>query len=599
MLTAPISRNDPAQCPPDGTPRVPAVSLTKAPDDLANRDTRATRHLCAATYLDRAFRTIVLRQIYGDPYRRVAPSYGFDLVPVVAHAWRSWALASLQQVAVLLVVLVGCAIRPATVVTMLCWLGIFFALRTFVRAVPDVFRLKLRQWADRLLQRIWRDRRRIEEDEHLRRQFWVVRIGFWTSLVLLVASQVAAGWAGTSPSTGSQAAAALLIPIALAVMATAAVRQVSLNGLHHASELRRADLTRREAVIDRQQSYPVVVYHRPAPEKADEKWAEFDPFEREPTIFVGSGQLVHRWLPPLVIQLMRPGEEGMSEREYERPPFRTHQLVDHLRNAMRRVSTPEDPRRLKLLVQDRVFINERDVSAEPDLLSERPGRARLRQIIDDPHHVAHHFLQLQVTTDGELVTTVFLRAGVRGRSLSLDFAACALTRTPPGYHDIDLYGESGAGAVVRAVLRALWRLPEETAQVVWLCQAPFILKGVALAGKDRTLVPRRRILVGSRVSVREHASLSWKDSRFDETRVHDDIKLVEQRLLKATEDFLDQHKIDTSTFKKKASNIINNSGVLNMGGRLEMSQTSVGAGAQTQIQVQAQAKAGGTDKGDG
>jgi urease accessory protein UreH len=49
--------------------------------------------------------------------------------------------------------------------------------------------------------------------------------------------------------------------------------------------------------------------------------------------------------------------------------------------------------------------------------------------------------------------------------------------------------------------------------------------------------------------------------------------------------------VDTSAFKEKAASIINNSGVLNMGGRLEMSNAAVGKNSQVQIQMQAQANA--------
>jgi hypothetical protein len=579
MITSPTS--------PNGSP----VSLTKPPDDQANRDTAATRHLCAGVYLDRAFRGSVLRQVYGDPYHRIAPSYGFDLVPVVGHAWRSWLLDTSEQGIVCLVLVGGYITSRPVLLTLLCWLALFFIARAILGAVPDVLRLKERELADRLLKPKWRDFERLKEEDHLRRQLWVVRIGSPVCLVLLITSLLSTCWTGTSPSDGMRAALVLLVPIAFATVGAAVLRQMSLNEIQHAPVLRRPGLSPREAVIDRQQSHTVVVYHRPEPKKTDKRWVDFDPFEREPTIFVGSGHLVHRWLPPLVVQLLSPGEEDMREREYDEPPFRTHELVDHLRNAMRRVSAPEDPRRLALRVRDRVFIDEREVLAEHDLLGGRPGAARLRQIIDDPNHAAHHFLEMQISTSGELVTTVFLRATVRGRSLSLDFAACALTRTPFEYHVMDLFGESGPGAVVRAALRGLWRLPEETAQVVRLCGALLTLGRAAITGRDRTLVPRRRVLIGSRVSVREDKSLSWKDSRFDETRVHDDIKLVEQRLLKATEDFLDGCGVDTSTFKKKANNIINNNGVLNMGGRLEMSHSAVGPGSQVQIQVQAQAGA--------
>ncbi|MCP2343144.1 hypothetical protein [Actinomadura rupiterrae] len=580
MITEPMSLS--------GTPE----PLTKPPDGHADRDTAATRHLCAGVYADRAFRRKILHRIHSDPCHRVAPSYGFDLVPVVQHAWRSWSLDTSQQGALCLVLVLGrLYLGKPVVVTLLCWLGLHFCARTAVAAAPDAMRLKRRQLANRLLKPTVRDFSDLKHEHRLERQLWAFRTGCVPCLLFLLASLVSAGWEGRSPTGTIKAAFGLLLAIAVVVATAAALRQLALNRIQHAAHLRSGRLNRRETVIDEQQSHTVVVYHRPDPKNEEEKWEEFDPFAPEPTIFVGSGQLVHRWLPPMVVQLLRPGDQDMREREYKEPPFCTHELVDHLRLAMRRAADPEDPLRLRLNVRDRVFLNERDIPAECDLLQGRPRPARLRQIIDDAHHDAHQFLEMQVSTDGELVTTCFLRAAVRGRSLSLDFAACALTRTPPHYQVMDLYGESGVGAVIRAALRALWRLPEETAQLVWLCGAPLTLGRAALVVRDRTVVPRRRLLVGSRISIREDKSLSWKDSRFDETRIQDEIKLVEQRLLKAAECFLDSREVDTSAFKRKAANIINNSGVLNMGGRLEMKNSAVGSGAKVQIQVQAQAGA--------
>ncbi|AOR32421.1 hypothetical protein BFF78_16305 [Streptomyces fodineus] len=46
----------------------------------------ATRLLCAGTYLDPVYRTTVIRELLTHRFRVVAPSYGYDAVPVLAHA---------------------------------------------------------------------------------------------------------------------------------------------------------------------------------------------------------------------------------------------------------------------------------------------------------------------------------------------------------------------------------------------------------------------------------------------------------------------------------------------------------------------------------
>ena len=51
--------------------------------------TTATRHLCAGVYIDDIFRNEILREVYYKPRRIMAPSYGFDAVPVLAHSLRA------------------------------------------------------------------------------------------------------------------------------------------------------------------------------------------------------------------------------------------------------------------------------------------------------------------------------------------------------------------------------------------------------------------------------------------------------------------------------------------------------------------------------
>ena len=61
----------------------------------------ANRRMCAGVYLDSDFRDLVLRSIYCGRNRRVAPSYGFSLIPVTVHAWRAWRLEVAQHVLIL------------------------------------------------------------------------------------------------------------------------------------------------------------------------------------------------------------------------------------------------------------------------------------------------------------------------------------------------------------------------------------------------------------------------------------------------------------------------------------------------------------------
>jgi hypothetical protein len=133
------------------------------------------------------------------------------------------------------------------------------------------------------------------------------------------------------------------------------------------------------------------------------------------------------------------------------------------------------------------------------------------------------------------------------------------------------YAESGAGAVVRAAARGIGGL--------WaLGKIPWMLTRSAWARKDRTITPRRGLLIGTSLSIREEKAEEWDDAELDKITIYDEMKIIEQRLLRATGDFLEARNVETSIFRQQVVSIIN-TGVLNMG-KLEMNQPAVGTGAQ-------------------
>ena len=60
------------------------------------------------------------------------------------------------------------------------------------------------------------------------------------------------------------------------------------------------------------------------------------------------------------------------------------------------------------------------------------------------------------------------------------------------------------------------------------------------------------------------------------------MKILEQRLLKATEDFLESRDVDVSMLKRRALNIIN-TGILNMGRLNNYGEANAGNNSQVNI----------------
>ena len=491
-------------------------------------ETGATRHLCTGVCNDRAFRNRVVRKVHNDAAHRSAPSYGFDLVVVTRMAWHAWVLATIQQAGLLGVLLIAFALDRHAAVVAVCGTGIAYLAWMGLRAAPEMFRLQAQAAKEKVIKRRARTSDRDQRNERSR-----VFLLCWGGCAVLAVIAGLAARHGHTPLRQLVLAAGVLAVLASISAATSAVRQIILNGIHSGAQCWPAHLAGRLGVIEAQQACNYVIYRRP----------ERAPVFYEPTPFVGSGTLVERWLP-LTVQLLRPGEGSMSDREYPVPPFKAHDLVRYLKDAMG--AAGQDPGlRQDFRVADRLYVAETDVTSERRFLQTQSVPKDIDEIIDHPDDtVAQHYLEIQLSTTGELVTTAFVRAAIRGRSLSLDFAACALTRTPEKYHILDKYHETGTRAVLRAALRGAYSVPVAVGGLWRLGEAPWILARAAWARKDRTLAPRRRRTIGTRLSIREEKSAAWDDAEIDHTAIYDDVKIVEQRVLKATEDFLEKNEVE-------------------------------------------------------
>jgi hypothetical protein len=548
---------------------------TDTQDEHLDTKPSATRHLCAGVYVDRSFRDLIIRKIHNDSRHRIAPSYGFDLVPVVRHAWRSWLLDTGQLLAMLGILIAGLLMGGLLATVIVSCTVLFCRLfRGITRELPKVVQGFAQRWANRL---------GIDADTGLTNQRDKKRRLKAMFICLLVVTAVPVAWSYflDSPITSTVVPAAVILSgfAACAVVAGIA-RKVLLNGVARPGPTRPHALTRRETTIDEQQNHPCVIYQRP-PHRDD----DLDPLELlrrtdTPSPFFGSGKFVNQWLPPLTVQLLRPGDGSMEEREYTTPPFTAHELVEALRVALTTLSTdPGEEGLPRLRVRDRIYIAASDFPAGSKLIHGGLEEHEIRKIIDTHHLPRHHFLETSVPIfEGELVATVLIRVSLKGRSLSLDVATCALTRTPDSYHVIYWAGEQRLRGLLRSAGRSFLAIPADVTRIWQLIKAPAVVVRAWLAQKDYTAMPRRKS-VGPEIAVREEVADSWDNARLDRSTIYDHMKIVEQRILKATEDFLRAHGVDTSVFDKQATNIIN-SGVLNMGGsQMTVGQLAAGVGA--------------------
>ncbi|GGP06829.1 hypothetical protein LDL08_15930 [Nonomuraea glycinis] len=537
-------------------------------------DSKATRYLCAGVYLDRDFRKMVIRRVYNDSKHMVAPSYGFDLVPVVVHAWRAWRLETLKWMLVLAVLLGGIAWAPAATAAGAALFGLCWSAAVAVRSALVALPLKAKERADRFLRRVRWNSESNDLAAHLRS----LKLAWTGSGALVVAVPVISGIAGIPLSQLLQQTAIMGVLTVLVACGCGAAHRGALHQTAK-SQLPSPDSHRYRA-IDEQQHHTFVIYRRaPKEEPEPENFRDILALDDSHKPFVGAGRLTHRWNPPLNIHLLQIGEGSMADREFDPLPFKAHELVAYLKYEMQRLDGQDDATSLPDFEKaDRIYVAEPDVGPERGWLQGAPATGEINEIIDRPFDRFHHFLEIRTSVSGELVTTVFLRTTVKGRALSLDFAACALTRTPDEYHVLDGYGETGVIAILRAAVRALTELPTDIMQSWRLIHVPATLLGALRARRARVLYPKRGVKIGAKLSVREEKRMSWETAQLDRTLISDHVKLVEDRLLKAATEFLREKKVDISEFEERATNIIN-TGIMNFGESMNVNNSAVGTNA--------------------
>lgn len=535
------------------------------PEDL----TAATRHLCAGAYLDGGFRDAALREVYYQPRRLVAPSYGFDLVAVLGHCLRARNLAIARDAVIIAVLLVAAL---ASWTALLVVVAVLLVLQGSV-AAGRLARDAVRQARSRDLASV----------NLVLARAVVLLIGWSVAAIVLiwilgqvVASTVtsftespyAAPSQGAGVGVGAFLLAALvfLLPTVFAV-----IRQNELYGLSPGHGVSRPIVNRRMQEIDLQQRGNTVAY------------SGFWPF-------VGSGSLVDTWgfaqrlvqLPPSLdepAKLAGLFDGSMSERarEFEQPPFQAHELLSHLRNDLftllpERQAEEHIP---GLSVEDRVFLAGTEVShlaphTPPDVM---------HAVVRHPTTPARHYLTCQVIAwGGELVTTVYVHVAVQGRSLYLELTTTALSPCREDYRIVDYVEGTGPLAWLRAAGKGFLDTPTTIARapgnLVRSVVDAMSLSAASNAAETTRLA--RGYDYGARFGVREHGS---QDEERNLVQAQDILKykrLIERRALASVLDFLEIRGVDTTEYRTRAATVLN-VGVGNFGsGKMEFQASVIG-----------------------
>lgn len=528
----------------------------------------ATRRLCAGTYLDREFRQRLLRDIYNSRKRRVAPSYGYDLVQVLRHAWRAWWLEVARDAVA--VALFGAAVltAPLGILLMVGLLAVWYALRACWGVLVDACRML----------------RERKSYDYVRGVFYHAKFAAWGLLgsailvggTLLVMRLYPQG----SRLRDDLIQTGLLVAVFVLLYAVSGiVRQWQLDRLHDPSAVKGSPRRRRLRTLDTQQKHPVTIYSGYRP-------------------FIGSGLEVRRWsFAQRIVRKKEVEQDRDEEFPQSKPPFTTSEIVGHLKKSIDdlKSATHSETKLPGLMVRDQVFIDGTYVNKVQGALSDPPSQTVLNGIMAEPREEARYHIACQVEAwGGELVTTVFVHISLQGQTLYVEFSTYALLPTPPRFHVIDEVGGTGPKAALRMVRQGLSELPDVLHAPRRLLAVPKHLVTAYWAQWDTKKGNGERRDIGAQISAREIAG-NGIDSNPEKVSVPRRVrrdpeettyfqfldvarhsKIIERRLLASIEEFLKENGVDTSEFARRAEAILNN-GVLNTGsGTINVSDSAVG-----------------------
>lgn len=527
----------------------PEVATATAPAGQDPKYSDATRYLCIGGELDEPFALNVIKELFVQPSRMVAHSYGIDVVPIAKHCLKARRRRGFRDLLLLLLLAVELVVFP---VLTLILAGIIFLGRSARRQSSmggraAIVLLLLAAFAA---------------------AFWAVsgqaapfggssvswigldRIGFFlVSLVALPVAAVAvcfAEWLMARTLVGARLNPHTFDPDEVTVPLPMWARH-------------------RLGVVQEQQYGNVTTFHM---EKS-----------QGDVPFIGSGSIGRRW--SFVLNVSRPGAGPLGERT-EPAPFSAlelhHFVEERVRHAGIRATSPG------LEISDQVFVagwyRRPDQPAQPPFPDARMTQGEMERIIDGPAGSPRHFRCLRIEWQGhEQIASAFLHLAKEGSTLYVEFIPCLQSPIRGWYKDFDAFPYASfremadhLGRIIRSLPSLLIGSPERLIRSYWQLYL------------DRLLIERkeRRARVGAWImdygawtSVRELGSNAEPKNALqlfdpDKYVIHPRrymqlldaekyTKALEVHVLDAIRDFLEGRGVDTRELSARRTAILDTS----------------------------------------
>ncbi|TCC18279.1 zinc ribbon domain-containing protein [Kribbella speibonae] len=305
--------------------------------------------------------------------------------------------------------------------------------------------------------------------------------------------------------------------------------------------------------------------------------------------FVGSGVLVKAESFTLNTKRAAEGRDAESFTALEIHDFVKRKLCD-LRTG-------------QVALSDRVFVDGRDIRDDRRFLPDRLAvpkakvdRSLVRSLIVEPEDRARSYLTVQISGwRGQVVVSTFLRFVVTPHGLVYEVTHCVLPPVRDEFQEVDrLLPEPTARQAIRIGGRAVRRTPGH------VVRAPFAvvahLLGPVTAARQRSrqrreIVSSLRFDYGSARSPRETVSDRSFQRYFQQLDGALYIKVIEERMLQAVEQFFEAKGIDTAELTQRQTVIQNNGVLVTTGGSITAGSVAAGTGARATAALRKAAKA--------
>jgi hypothetical protein len=315
------------------------------------------------------------------------------------------------------------------------------------------------------------------------------------------------------------------------------------------------------------------------------------------TPFVGSGENVGAWSFALDLR-KRAGDGAVSMQSgTNRPANLSASELDLVTLEALYARVAGDIAELNLdrvTVQDKLYVNGRDIRDDNRLLSDPLGRPRYQvteqvmtsAMLEQAEKQLRHYRCIRVVDwSGELVLSIFLRFSKLSHNLFVEASYFLLTPVAERFRAVDsMSPHFKLGRFINLLLVTAIKTPFLT---LW---APFELLGrisarirrwSARREEDELIRENPTFDYGAAFSFRQWASSNEYRRYFQRLDKEMYLKVLEKNILDSILTFLEENDVDVSELKQRQTTILNH-GVILSGGNMTTQNLSVGVGAKVE-----------------